>query len=296
MEIEVYVDLLFLINAAMDGLCLCLTARLLHRRISRWRVLAAAVLGGGYAVASLFWETGRGTAILLDLLVCLLLCAVAFGSPFAKGGRFPRRFPQMTLLYLLLSLILGGIMTALFSLFNRLGLTEALEGLFGGEDGSGDGAEPWLFGLVALVGSILTLWGGRFLRGGRVSEVCRVKVTLGGRQVTLEGMTDTGNLLRDPLSGRAVICADEGAIGSILSHDLAHYLSGKGDPAPLSEDSARRVRVIPARTAAGDSLLYGFLPDGVLLDSGSGNMAVEAVIAVTRLSGVDALVPAELCK
>ena len=292
MEIEVYVDLLFLINAAMDGLCLCLTARLLHRRVSPWRVLVAAMLGGGYAVASLFWETGRGTAILLDLMVCALLCAVVFGSPFPKG----RRFLRTALLYLLLSLILGGIMTALFSLFNRMGLTEALEGMFGGEDGSGDGVEPWLFGLVALVGSILTLWGGRFLRGGRVSEVYRVEVTLGGKQVTLEGMTDTGNLLRDPLSGRAVICVDGGAIGSILSPDLANYLSGKGDPVPLSDDSARRVRVIPARTAAGESLLYGFLPDGVMLDRGDGRMEVEAVIAVTRLSEVEAIIPAELCK
>lgn len=292
MEIEVYVDLLFLINAAMDGLCLCLTARLLHRRVSPWRVLTASVLGGGYAVASLFWETGRGAAILLDLMVCALLCAVVFGSPFSKG----RRFLRTTLLYLFLSLILGGIMTALFSLFNRVGLTEALEGLFGGEDGSGDGVEPWLFGLVAMVGSILTLWGGRFLRGGRVSEVCRVEVTLGGKQVTLEGMTDTGNLLRDPLSGRIVICADERLIGAILSCDLAEYVSGKRNPARLSEDSARRVRVIPARTATGESLLYGFLPDEVTLDRGEGREAVEAVIAVTRLTEVEALVPAELCK
>ena len=203
---------------------------------------------------------------------------------------------RVSLLYLLLSLVLGGIMTALFSLFNRLGLDETLAGLFVSEGSNGDGLEAWVFGLVALLGSGLTLWGGRFLRGGKVAAACRVTVYLDGRRTELDGMTDTGNLLRDPLTGRAVICADPRALEDVLPADLALFLSDGGDPSLLSELSSRRLKVIPARTAAGESLLYGFLPDAVTLDKGDGAVAVESVVAVTKLTGTDAIIPAELCK
>ena len=292
MEVEVYVDLLFLINAAMDGLCLSITAKLLRRRVSPWRVILAALLGGGYAVGALFAEAGQILSILLDLGVCFLLCGIAFGSSAGRG----RGILRVSLLYLLLSLVLGGIMTALFSLFNRLGLDETLAGLFVSEGSTGDGLEAWVFGLVALLGSGLTLWGGRFLRGGKVAAACRVTVYLDGRRTELDGMTDTGNLLRDPLTGRAVICADPRALEDVLPADLALFLSDGGDPSLLSELSSRRLKVIPARTAAGESLLYGFLPDAVTLDKGDGAVAVESVVAVTKLTGTDAIIPAELCK
>jgi hypothetical protein len=236
-------------------------------------------------------ESGRIFSLLLDLFVCVLLCGVVFWS----SARRWRGIWRVSLLYLLLSLVLGGIMTALFSLFNRLGLDEALSKLLS-TDGGGDGMEAWVFGLVALLGSGLTLWGGRFLRGGRVAAACHVTVSLDGRKTELEGLTDTGNLLRDPLSGRAVICADLRGLAAILPPDLAHYLSKGGDPSLLSPSSARRVKVIPARTAAGERLLYGFLPDAVTLDKGDGAIGVEAVIAVTKLTGIEAIVPAELCK
>ena len=80
MEVEVYADLLFLINAAMDGLCLLLTGRLLHRRVKPWRVALASVLGGVYAVAALFPEVGTVLSLLLDAAVCLIMCALVFGG------------------------------------------------------------------------------------------------------------------------------------------------------------------------------------------------------------------------
>ncbi|MBQ5725514.1 MAG: sigma-E processing peptidase SpoIIGA, partial [Clostridia bacterium] len=39
MSVDVYVDVLFLINAGMDCLCLSLAARLLHHPMSLWRLL-----------------------------------------------------------------------------------------------------------------------------------------------------------------------------------------------------------------------------------------------------------------
>ena len=66
----------------------------------------------------------------------------------------------------------------------------------------------------------------------------------------------------------------------------------------LSSSDAKRVRIIPAGTATGNGILYGFLPDRILLTAeGSGiQQEVDAVVAVTPIptNGVEALVPSDL--
>ncbi len=292
MVVEVYADLLFLINAGMDGLCFCLTGKLLHRKLSAGRVVLSSLLGGLYAVLSLFLSTGQAVALCTDLAVCVLICLVAFGGKGAGGWR---RVLLSVGVYVLLSMVLGGVMTALYSLLNRAGIPSLLPE---GEDGLGS----WLFLLLTVVGGTVSLWGGRLFRRAATRVPCAVTVTLRGKSVTLAGMVDTGNLLRDPVGGRAVICADGDGLGELLSPELARALRGDRDSlASLSPDEGRRVRVIPAGTATGGGILYGFLPDTVTV-TGQGTPAreVDAVIAViavaekTAREGVQALVPSDL--
>lgn len=293
MEVEVYADLLFLINAAMDGLCLLLTGKLLHRRVKTWRVALAAALGGVYAVAVLFPDVGAGLSLLLDLAMCLAMCGITFGG---RGGGGIRGLFSAVGVYFLLSMALGGIMTALYHLLNRAGWVSLLSELTGA---GGDGLGSWLFLLLALVGGGLSLWGGRLSRrAGRIS-FCTVRVELDGRQVVLRGMVDSGNLLRDPMGGRAVICADAHGLGDFLPSSLMEMMKGATSTVPhLSSSDAKRVRIIPAGTATGNGILYGFLPDRILLTAeGSGiQREVDAVVAVTPIptNGVEALVPSDL--
>lgn len=287
MEVEVYADLLCIINAGMDGLCLGLTGRLLHRRLVPWRLLLASLLGGIYAVAVLFWDIGQAPALAADLLVCLLLCLLALGS---RGWGRRGGFFLAVGVYFLISLVMGGIMTGLYHLLNRMGAPSLLP------EGQ-EGAEAWLFGVIALVGGILTMGGGRLLRRSASVRVCRVTVELDGRRAELAGILDTGNLLRDPMGGRAVICVHAPSISLILSPGLASLgLETHPNLQELTDEEARRVRVIPADTATGKGLLYGICPDVVTLTDPETKRSatVDAIVALTRLHGTEALVPAEL--
>ncbi len=294
MEVEVYADLLFLINAGMDGLCLLLTGRLLHRRVRPWRVVIGAILGGVYAVAALLLpDMGQALSLLADVGMCLIMCGAVFGEK-RRGGI--KRLLWAAGVYFLLSMALGGIMTALYHLLNRAGFASLLSAL---SDGGGDGLGSWLFLLLVPVGGAISLWGGRLVRRSRAMGVCTVTVELDGRRVTLRGLVDSGNLLRDPVGGRVVICAEGEALGAILSPALAAVLGGRSPQAvTLSPADARRVRVIPAGTATGAGILYGFLPDGITVtaEGERDGREVDAVVAVTDIptEGVEALIPSEL--
>ena len=112
----VYGDLLFLINFSMDFLCFYLSCLLLHRKMKLGRTFIASVLGGIYSVLALFVSTNGTIALLIDILVLVLMCWIAYGV--GKSGF--KALIKAIFLYFFVSALLGGLMTALFSLFNSL--------------------------------------------------------------------------------------------------------------------------------------------------------------------------------
>lgn len=281
MPTDVYADILFLINAGMDCLCYLLTARLLRRHRHGWRLALASAAGGAYAVLALFLTLGQGAALALDIAVCLLLCRLALPPPpDASPGSRLGSLVTTGGVYLLVSLLMGGVMTGLYNLLNRAGCPEALTGA--GEDGP----TAWLFALLALVGGGLSLWGGRLFRRTGSRQTALLTVWLGGRSVTLQALVDSGNLLADPLDGRPVVPVEIAAIAPLLSPELLACLR-EGDSAPerlCRLPEATRLRVIPAATATGQGLLIGLRPDRLTLRPTARGEELEVTALLAPLS------------
>lgn len=276
---DVYGDLLFLVNFSMDFLCAYLTVSLLRRRAVPWRLFAAAAVGGVYAVAALFLRLPRGAAPVADAAVCVLMCAILFG---ARGVPF-RFFALSCALFVGVSMAMGGMMTALFNLLNRAGLpVEAL-----GQEG--DGISAWLFAAAAGVSTLAGLRGGRLLRRSAARRFARLRVTVGERTVELQALIDSGNLCRDPISGKPVIFIDP---------HRARTLVGEAPSVSGSPDLARRFRLIPVETVGGKRLQVAYLPDRMVLTDAGGTHEIDALFAPAEtLSGAGvygAIVPSEL--
>ncbi len=283
MEQEVYVDLYFLINTCMDLLCLMLSAALLHRFVRRWRAILAAILGGAYAVAALLLGIDGLSGFLLEAAVAVAMCIIGFAG---KNVPF-RRLLQTVPVYLLVSMMLGGIMTALYSVLNRLDLP--LDSL------QGDGLSVWTFALLTGVAGFATVRGGRFLGFSHKTRFVTVRVTLFGREATLRAMVDSGNLLQDPLSGKSVILADRNALRSVLPPDLFRACrSGDVDAWLTGHENTRRVRLIPTHTATGASVLPAFLPERLRITDKKETYDADYLIAPAdlgeRAAGFDAII------
>ena len=291
MQNEVYADLLFLVNFSMDFLCFYICARLLHRPLRLWRGVVASALGGGYAIVALLLSMGRWGGLLLDMAVCAVLCAVALRC---RGGRMVSLL-RITGLYLLISSVLGGVMTMLFSEINQIpGVTQQV---------TQEGISAWLFLGMALLSTLLTwLWGRGFRRSASRRRVT-VIVEQSGKQAELSGIFDSGNLLRDPIGGKVVIPSGAKALRGVVPPPvLRAACSGRMavEMEALPPDLMRQVRLIPARGATGEALMLGWSPEHVYLrDEGdSARREVDALIAPNaHLSGADgiaAIVPQEL--
>ena len=285
METEVYVDLYFMINASMDFLCMLITARLLHRRIKTARLLTGAVIGGLYAVAALLLGCAGVGGFLLDCMMAVVLSAVVF---FGGETRLLRVL-QASLVYILVSMVLGGIMTALYTWLNRLDLPfEVLQG---------DGISVLIFGLLALTAGLVTSRGGRLFGLSQKTRSVGVDAVLLGKRVRLTAMVDSGNLLHDPVSGRSVIVADRRKLFGVLPPELlAEGRAGENAIFSWMDSSphASRVRLIPTATAMGTGLLVAVLPDLLVIEEGDERYESDYLIAVSSLGahaeGFDAVI------
>jgi len=284
----VYVDLYFLINFSMDFLCFFLTAKLLDRRLSVGRGLIGAALGGLYADLSLFLSFGYGLSLLLDILACGVMCAVVFG----ERNRL-RSLPLYILVYTAISMALGGVMTALFHLFNRSSLFEGVE------QTESDGISVWVFAALALLSAGITLLGGRFFRKRTSRRHAEVEVIYGGRSLRLHAMADSGNLLREPLGGRPCIVADMTAMERVLPREL--IAAAKEEIPPIEAiraNDAKNLRLVPTKTASGEGVLLGVRMERITVDSGDGPREVDALVVLAKqgigFDGSEALIPTGL--
>ena len=283
---EVYVDLYFLINTCMNLLCIMITASLLHRSVSRLRALLSSAFGAAYAVIALLFSLGGVLGTVLDFAVAFVMCLLTFAQkPLRLLG-----IVKCTAVQMLTSMLLGGIMTALYTLLNRLDLPfEALKG---------DNISVWSFAILSAVAGIATAHGGRFFGISKKTRSVTIHATIGRKTVTLHALVDSGNLLRDPISGRYVIVANKSVLSHIVPKETMEALVS-----PFASDASHltfegiHIRLIPTKTACGQALLPAFLPDRLTVTEGKETYAADYLIAAADLGesahGFDAIIPFE---
>ncbi len=179
----VYLDLVMLLNFLVDFLLLLGTNRLCGYPTGWGRAAIGAVVGGiygGMCMVPGFSFLGNFLWRLISLLLIGFLC---FG--FSVSG-FRR-----TLVFLLLSMALGGIASGIGS----CGVWRALLGAAGL-------AALCFFGFQSCLGSRTYL---------------PVELKYGKKHIHLTALQDTGNSLRDPVTGRPVL---------VISRDAAVKITG----------------------------------------------------------------------
>ena len=286
MEQTVYLDLYFLINFSMDILGLFLAARLLSYRVHAARCTLAAIFGALYACAALLLLPSGALGLLFDILACGAMSFIAI----KRRGNL-RQVGAYAIVCAAVSILLGGFMTALFSVLNRLGLNK----IEGGSEVS-DGLSVWLFALLAAISGAMSFFGGKIFKKRSARKYGKVQVRYGDRCATISALCDSGNMLREPISTRPCIVVDRRILKEILPRRSARLVE-EGRIDELGGADAGRIRIIPTSTVSGDSLLYALRADSVSVDMGKGWCEIDAYIAFStvELDGeTRALIPSEL--
>jgi len=278
----VYADVLFLVNFSADYLVLVTVGRLRRIRLRRWRLILGSLFGALYAVPALILIPTYPLLLLSVLLSGVVLTLVGLGFP---GWR---RFLSCLLLLWLVSFLYGGAVTVLFSSFVKL---------FGRYPVRGDtGGKVLVFLILFLVSSAFVSLSRRLRAGGAPREVgCRITVGSKTRDLTL--MTDSGCLLREPMTGRAVVLLSARAAEGLLPPALLS--TEEGIVPPLAYEERKRYYLIPYQTVSGKRLMHGYRPDSAEIGTGRRRREEPIVVGVVRdpagiPEGCDGIVSAEI--
>ena len=290
----VYVDLLFLVNFSMDFLCFFVTARLLCRPFRPLRSIVAAAMGGVYSVAVLFINLHSVPALIADLGFCALMCLCAFGIK----GKKTSEFLLHTTVYFGVAMGTGGCMTAMYSLLNRMDLP------LGEVEKNPDGISVWVFGLLAVISGAVALWGGKVFKSSAASEVYEITIDYHGASLTLTGMVDTGNMLRDPISGKPVIIVDKNSLAGLLDETTLNRAIRGDFSGVMRKDCSHKARMVIMRTVSGSSMVCAFVPERITLrnkkltstyEAGALFAPGELCLGIEKMAvGCAALIPGEL--
>lgn len=184
---EVYLDLVILMNFGVDLLLLLASSCLSGRPFNIKKVLRAATLGGVYAGVCLLPGCTFLSGVFWRIVSLIAMALLAFG--------WNRQTVEQGAIFVFLSLALGGMVV----LLGRGGITSVL--------------------LSALLLAMLCFVG--FQKGRGKREYVSVEIQHKEKRVCMTALCDTGNTLRDPVSGLPVLVVDAAAAYRLLGLEEA---------------------------------------------------------------------------
>jgi len=271
----VYVEDLLALNFVLNTFLLFLTARLVGKAVKKRRLLTGGCLAALYSLVVYWPEHGWLTSWFARGAVSLLMIIVVF---------HPVRLTELPRLCGALFLAAFFLAGAVFALHFYGGANTFLQGgVFYVTPPS-----PGVLFAGALVTMLLVLGVWLFWEARRARSRLRYRLVLQdkGKDVEIPAMLDTGNNLRDPLSGKPLCIATYSAAGELLPEALYRAFETGQDPvsalSSLDGRAGRRFAVVPYRALESSGLLVTFRPDAVyLLDGDRRRLLVGAVIALT---------------
>ncbi len=227
---QVYAEVVVLINFLVDFLLLLGAGRLSGLPVKPGRAALGALLGGLYALACLLPGFSFLGNVLWGLVFLAGMVAVAYGIHIHAL--------RQGLLFFLLSMALGGLAS----------------GIGGGS-----------FWVLLLTGAGLWLLCRLGFGGGKPGErYLPVRVSHRGKELALTALVDTGNTLTDPVSGCPVLVADSRTALQLLGLEEAQL---KNPLQTLTRVGIPGLRLIPYHAVGtGGGFLLGIRPEKLICD------------------------------
>ncbi|MDR1589189.1 MAG: sigma-E processing peptidase SpoIIGA [Oscillospiraceae bacterium] len=260
----VYADAVFLLNFIIDYILLLITAKICGCGARRARLAAAAALGGLYALAAAIYPDGPLTAAPAVMAAGAGVSAAAFAGQ-TRGIR-------LTVVFFAVAAAFAGVVLA-------LSLLTGGDGLYVNFD-----FKLLLITFTACYAVLSLVFRGAARAGGE--SYASLTVRLAGRELRARALIDTGNTLRDPITGCRVIVLGAGEAAPLFPHATARALArvrDRGAVAVMEElgkiEGGARFRLVPySSVGVRGGMLPAFRPDEVLID---GVRAGDALIALS---------------
>jgi len=238
----VYLDSFLLINFVLNFLLLLASGKLAGERIRKWRFAIAALFGAIYAACSFFPGLSFSVHPLYKISVALLMILISFGRT--------RSLLRISVVFLSISCAFCGAILAI----------EWLKGSSYMNDGivySTLDVKGLLMSAVFCYGVLALFFRRAAVHHMSKGDLVSVRFELGGKEIELTALQDSGNTLQDPVSGKPIPVAEGSRLSTLFPTTFSLDREALERPIETLERLAKtgesmRFRLLPYRAVGVD--------------------------------------------
>lgn len=271
----VYLDVVLLENLCMNYIILFATGYLMKIKMKQIRIIASSLLGGIYAVVAYLEILPIYSNFVTKIVLSILMVYIAFHSKSIKS------LCKQLIIFYLTSFAFGGCAFALLYFIRPQDILM--------RNGVYVGTYPIKIALLGgIVGFIIVYIAFKVVKTKlrKKDMIYNIKVNIEEKTLELKAMLDTGNMLKDPISGIPVIVVEKEKLYSILPTKLLDnidkLIGGEGESLLKQVEEKEylaRFRMIPfSSVGKQNGLMLGFKADKVEIEKEEGIQTTNNVI------------------
>ena len=235
----IYVDVVLLENLCMNYIILFGTGYIIKLKMKHLRIFLSSVLGAIYAILAYAGILPMYANIFVKIILSLCMVYIAYNPKTIKG-----MLKELVVFYLV-SFALGGCAFALLYIVRPQDIFM--------KDGVYIGTYPLKIALLGgITGFIITYIAFKAVKT-RISKneiIYKAAIKLDEKEITINVMLDTGNMLKDPISNSPVVLVEKSKLYDILPNNLLentkNILGGEWNEEEYNLNTYRtKLRIIP---------------------------------------------------
>lgn len=259
----VYVDVVLIENLCMNYIILFATAYILKIKIKYVRLFFSAFIGSVYAILSYMQLLEIYSNTILKIILSILMVYLAYNAKNVKI------LLKQILIFYLTSFVFGGCAFAL------LYFVKPQEILM--RNGLYIGTYPLKIALLGgIVGFTITVIAFKVVKN-RISKkdmFCKIYIEIEKKGIETKAMIDTGNMLKDPITGMSVVVVEKEILQEIIPKEMIEHLEkwigGENVDEEFRKENIEyisKIRVIPfSSLGKQNGMLIGLKADKVIVE------------------------------
>lgn len=253
----IYVDIIIVENLIMNLIILYATGLILKIKVSFFRLLLASLIGAIYAALQYISNMKILSNIMIKTFLSIIIIWVAFHPQNMK------KMCKQLLLFYLTTFTFGGVATYLIYVLKPQNIV-IKNGMYVG---------TYVLKVI-FIGAILGT--GILLVSFKISKnkiskkdmICKILIKLNGKEITLNTMIDTGNMLREPITGNPVAVVEKNSLYDVLPKEILNNTESilGGDfgkiPEDIKQEYIPKLKFIPfSSLGKQNGMLIGIKPE-----------------------------------
>ena len=264
----VYLDIIFFENVLMNYIIIFTTGMILKKEFKRRNILLASCIGAIYSVFMYLNILKITSNFIMKIILSITIIKIAFNPKKRKN------FFKYLLIFYLVSFIFGGCIFALMYIVKPQYI-QIRNGMF-------VGTYPIKIAIAGgIVAYVITQISFKIVKTkiNKKDMIYTLEIFYKEKSIQIQGMLDTGNLLKDPITGNPVIIVQKDKLISLFSQNILNniekILGGDVKFTIDEEDIFSKVRILPFSSIGNENgMLVGIKVDyiNILIDETSKKM------------------------